>query len=68
MQVSIFIGHSPTSALESCAGRDNPRVLRVPAFAGRVRVDLAAGRERVVLGAGAGRARVGQFFVRLNEC
>jgi len=38
-------------------------VLRVPAFAGRVRVDLAAGRERVVLGAAAGRARVEKFFL-----
>jgi len=51
-------------ALESCAGRVNPRGLRVPAVAGRVRkpallsvrvrVELAAGRVRVVLGAGAG--------------
>jgi len=42
---------------ESCAGRVNPRGLRVPAFAGRVRVVL-----------GAGRARVEKFFVRVTEC
>jgi len=45
--------------IESCAERVNPRGLRVPAFAGRVRVEL---------GAGAGRARVEKFFVRVTEC
>ena len=43
--------------LESCVGRVNPRGLRVPAFAGRVRVELAAGR-----------ARDEKFFVRVAEC
>ena len=51
-----------------------PRVLQVPAFAGRVwesallcalvRVEFAAGREQVVLGAGGGE----KFFVRVTEC
>ena len=59
-------------------GRVNPRGLREPASAGRVRepallcvrvrVELAAGRERVELGVGAVRARVDKFLVRVIEC
>ena len=55
--------------VESCAGRVNPRGLRVPAFAGRVREPaLLCVRVWVVLAAGAGRARVEKFFVRVTEC
>jgi len=43
----------------------NPRGLRVPAFAGRVR-EHALLCVRVVLAAGAGR--VEKFFVRITEC
>jgi len=41
--------------LESCAGRVNPRWLRVPAFAVWVRVELGAGRDE-------------KLFVRVTEC
>ena len=55
-------------AVESCAGRVNPRGLRVPAFAGRAREPaLLCVRARVELAAGAGRARVEKFFLRVNE-
>ena len=62
----LLVDLSTWCKLESCAGRVNPRGLRVHAFEGRVLVELAAGRERVVLG--AGRARVEEFFVRATEC
>ena len=53
--------------LESCAGRVNPRVLRVPAFGGRVReAALLCVRVRVELG--AGRARVEKFMLRVTKC
>jgi len=51
--------------VESCAGRVNPRGLREPAFAGRVREPaLLYVGTRVELAAGAGRARDEKFFVR----
>jgi len=67
MQASFHTVYN--KVVKSCAGRVNPRGLRIPAFAERVRepallcvrvrVELAAGRVRVVLGccgcgAGAG--------------
>ena len=45
--------------VEPCARWVNPRGLRVPAIAGRV---------RVVLSADAGRAQVEKFFVRITGC
>jgi len=70
MQMAPPLSWTP-KGLESCAGRVNPRGLRVPAFVGRVRepallcvrvrVELAVGRARVEArvepAAGAGRAR-----------
>ena len=58
--------------LESCAGRVNPRGLRVPAFAGRVRGPaLLCVRVRVELAVGWGGlnlVRVEKLFVRVTEC
>jgi len=62
--------------IESCAGLINPRGLRVPAFAGRVREPaLLCVRVRVELAAWRGecglylvRVRVEKFFVWVTEC
>ena len=65
--------------LESCAGRVNPRGLRVPAFAGRVRGPaLLCVRVRVELAVGRGGlnlvrveklfVRVEKLFLRVSEC
>jgi len=52
-------------AVESCAGRVNPRGLRAPAFAGRVR-EAALLCVRVRVEFAAGWVRVGKFFFSGN--